>query len=85
MNGWDLKTIMEIMGHKRPETAMRYQHPAPDHKLQMFLSLDRPARMPTSARVIELKSGRWNRIWLTSLECQGGIIFALHLKHGYGK
>ena len=33
MNGWDLKTIMEIMGHRRPETTMGYQHPAPDHKL----------------------------------------------------
>ena len=57
-NGCDLKTIMEIMGHRRPETAMRYQHPAPDHKFQVVLSLDRPTRRPTSARVIPLKSGR---------------------------
>lgn len=33
MAGKDLKTIMEIMAHKNPRTAMRYQHPSPDHKL----------------------------------------------------
>lgn len=39
-NGHDLKTIMEIMGHERAQTAMRYQHPAPDHKLKAVRSLD---------------------------------------------
>ena len=33
MNGADLKTIMEIMGHKTPKTAMRYQHPSPSHNV----------------------------------------------------
>lgn len=41
MNGADLKTIMEIMGHKTPRMAMRYQHPSPQHKLSAVRSLDR--------------------------------------------
>ncbi len=41
MNGADLKTIMEIMGHKTPRMAMRYQHPSPEHKLSAVRSLDR--------------------------------------------
>ena len=40
MAGYDLKTIMEIMGHKTPKVAMRYQHPAPDHKLKAVMFLD---------------------------------------------
>jgi integrase len=39
--GQDLKTIMEIMGHKSPRTAMRYKHPTPDHKLQAVKNLDK--------------------------------------------
>lgn len=30
MQGVDLKSIMEIMGHKSAKVAMRYQHPSPD-------------------------------------------------------
>lgn len=41
MAGKDLKTIMEIMGHKTTKVAMRYQHPAPDHKLDAVRALDR--------------------------------------------
>ena len=40
MKGYDLKTIMEIMGHKTTKVAMRYQHPSPDHKLNAVKSLD---------------------------------------------
>ena len=58
MNGYDLKTIMEIMGHRTPGTAMRYQHPAPDHKLQVVLSLARPGRRFKAAKLIPLKSRR---------------------------
>jgi hypothetical protein len=36
----DLKTIMEIMGHKTHKMAMRYQQPAPDHKLDAVKKLD---------------------------------------------
>ena len=44
MNGTDLKSIMEIMGHKTAKVAMRYQHPTPDHKLMAVKSLDNPSR-----------------------------------------
>jgi len=40
MNGVDLKTIMEIMGHKTAKVAMRYQHPTPSHKLEAVSKLD---------------------------------------------
>jgi len=41
MAGTDLKTIMEIMGHKTHIMATRYQHPAPDHKLEAVKVLDK--------------------------------------------
>jgi integrase len=41
MNGYDLKTIMEIMGHKTVTVAMRYQHPTADHKMSAVRSLDK--------------------------------------------
>ena len=40
MAGTDLKTIMEIMGHKTHVMAMWYQHPSPDHKLKAVRNLD---------------------------------------------
>jgi integrase len=40
MAGTDLKTIMEIMGHKTHIMAMRYQHPSPAHKLKAVKKLD---------------------------------------------
>jgi len=40
MIGTDLKTIMEIMGHKTYAMSMRYQHPTPDHKLDAVRALD---------------------------------------------
>jgi len=42
MRGTDLKTIMEIMGHKTHKMAMRYQHPSSDHKLNAVRALDKP-------------------------------------------
>jgi integrase len=36
----DLKTSMEIMGHKNPRMAMRYQHPSLDHQLRAVKILD---------------------------------------------
>ena len=41
MAGVDLKTIMEIMGHRTHKMAMRYQHPAPDHKLAAVKILEK--------------------------------------------
>ena len=40
MKGVDLKTIMDIMGHKTYKVAMRYQHPTPEHKLDAVRILD---------------------------------------------
>jgi integrase len=56
MNGYDLKTIMEIMGHKTAKVALRYQHPAPDHKLEAVKSLDEIPPKSTPGEIIELKS-----------------------------
>jgi integrase len=47
MAGTDTKTIMEIMGHKTHKMAMRYQHPAPDHKLAAVRFLDTPPKVTT--------------------------------------
>ena len=56
MAGRDLKTIMEIMGHKSTKVAMRYQHPSPEHKLEAVKILDKkfPPKIPTGG-IIELK------------------------------
>jgi integrase len=40
MAGADLKTIMEIMGHRTERVALRYQHPTPSHKLAAVRALD---------------------------------------------
>ena len=53
MSGTDLKTTMEIMGHKTPKTAMRYQHPSPDHKLDAVKKLD---SNPVTGKIIDLKN-----------------------------
>ena len=45
MNGTDLKSIMEIMGHKTAKVAMRYQHPSPFHKLEAAKGLDEIRRV----------------------------------------
>jgi integrase len=44
MAGVDVKTIMEIMGHKTYRMALRYQHPAPDHKQRAVNFLDQITR-----------------------------------------
>jgi integrase len=56
MKGIDLKTIMEIMGHKTHKMAMRYQHPTPIHKLNAMKILDEvPSILPTGQKVGEEK------------------------------
>jgi integrase len=55
MAGQDLKAIMEIMGHKNPKTAMRYQQPAPDHKLRAVKILDGYFVKAKSTEVVEFK------------------------------
>jgi hypothetical protein len=44
---------MEIMGHKSPRTAMRYQHPAPDHKLRAVKILDGYFAKNNPAKIVE--------------------------------
>jgi len=52
MAGIDLKTIMEIMGHKTHKMAMRYMHPSPSHKLNAMKILDGvPSILTTGAKV----------------------------------
>lgn len=55
-NGTDLKTIMEIMGHKTTKVAMHYQHPAPDHKLAAVRSLEQLHEMPINVINLESKA-----------------------------
>ncbi len=68
MAGVDLKTIMEIMGHKTAKVALRYQHPAPDHKLNAVRILDQisseiengsqlPPKVPPG-EIYDVKTGR---------------------------
>lgn len=54
--GQDFNTTMEIMGHKNPKTAMRYQHPAPEHKLQAVQIIDRCLNKNSPARIVEFKN-----------------------------
>ncbi len=59
MAGTDLKTIMEIMGHRTTRVAMRYQHPMPGHKLNAVKTLDRvpsffPSSEKTEAKIVNL-------------------------------
>ncbi len=51
MAGVDVKTIMEIMGHKTYKMALRYQHPAPDHKRKAVNFLDELTRVFTRAEI----------------------------------
>jgi len=54
MAGVDLKSIMEILGHRTTRMVVRYQHPAPDHKLNAIRTLDRltPKFTPPGNNVI---------------------------------
>lgn len=49
----DTKTIMEIMGHKTPKMAMRYQHPAADHKLAAVKILGKIPPKFTTGKILE--------------------------------
>jgi integrase len=59
MAGVDIKTIMEIMGHKTAKVAMRYQHPSPSHKLKAVNDLDRIRKIFTPkvppTKIVNLK------------------------------
>jgi len=53
VTGQNLKTIMEIMGHRTHKMAMRCQHPTPDHKLRTAKILDGYFANPKSEEVVE--------------------------------
>ena len=55
MNGTDVKTIMEIMGHKTHVMAMRYQHPAPAHKLEAVKNLEKVPAEITTPNVVDIQ------------------------------
>jgi integrase len=55
MRGIDTKTIMEIMGHRTHKMAMRYQHPAPDHKLAAVRVLEKVPPKVTTGKILKLK------------------------------
>ena len=57
MNSVDLKTIMEIMGHKTAKTAMRYQHPSPSHKLMAVGALDKPSERKVNNKGVVVRLG----------------------------
>ena len=52
----DIKTIMEIMGHKTHKMAMRYQHPGASHKLNAVKILDEVPSKVTTRKVVNFKS-----------------------------
>ncbi len=56
MAGIDLKTIMEIMGHKSVKVAMRYQHPAPIHKVNAVKILDEVTSKSTTGKILFLNN-----------------------------
>jgi len=54
MKGFDLKTIMEIMGHKTAKVAMIYPYPTPDHNLQAVRSLDDSMQQTQNAKIFSV-------------------------------
>jgi integrase len=55
MAGVDLKTIMEIMGHRSAKVAMRYQHPTPEHKMNAVKILENYGLKHGQGKILELK------------------------------
>ena len=55
MAGTDLKTIMEIMGHKTTRVALRYQHPTQDHKLDAVKTLEKSPQFSHQGKDRKLK------------------------------
>jgi integrase len=56
MAGVDLKTIMEVMGHKSAKVTMRYQHPTPEHKVNAVKILDQITSKSTTGRILYLNN-----------------------------
>ncbi len=56
MNGVDIKTVQELLGHKSIMMTMRYSHPTPDHKKQAVNSLD----VNLSGHFLDISKGNTN-------------------------
>jgi hypothetical protein len=49
MNGVDLRTVQELMGHKTIAMTLRYAHLSPAHRLDAVQRLNRPRSATTTA------------------------------------
>ena len=56
MNGVDIKTVQELLGHASLNMTMRYSHLAPDHRLRAIKTLDKALQTDTITDTVE-KSG----------------------------
>jgi len=67
MNGVDLMTVKELLGHKDIKMTMRYSHLSPDHKRVAVKRIETVLRRET--KVIELPPNlmfcgkSWTPIW----------------------
>jgi integrase len=57
MNGVDLKTVQELLGHSSLNTTMRYSQLAPDHRLRAIKTLDSAYQTDTKTDTVE-KAGK---------------------------
>lgn len=60
MNGVDLKTVQELLGHKSIEMTMRYAHLSPTHKKRAVNLLDRQTDTLMTPEVISDGSGNFD-------------------------
>jgi integrase len=57
MAGVDLRTVQELLGHKKIDMTLRYSHLAPDHKMRAINILDRVMAQnpPQVEKVVQLR------------------------------
>ena len=53
MNGVDIKTVQELLGHGTLTVTMRYSHLAPDHRLRAIKTLDSALQTDTKTDTVE--------------------------------
>ncbi|HEY1647066.1 MAG TPA: site-specific integrase [Terracidiphilus sp.] len=56
MNGVDLRTVGELLGHRTFQMTMRYAHLAADHKLEAVSRLDKATSLGRSAKRVPQKT-----------------------------
>lgn len=62
MQGIDIMTVKELMGHKTLDMTLRYAHLAPDHKTKAITILDRVFGKVETTNVIDLQEKmRWSQ------------------------